>query len=127
MTSLISCQGSDLVSSCRWSEAETLQAEILYLRAEFENYKRRILKEQEQAVKFANDTEFGLGSSIWSEKYAKENNLAKDIEAGMVFVNSMVVSDPRVPFGGVKNSGIGRELSNYGLKEFVNVKSVIMN
>lgn len=80
-----------------------------------------------EAIKFANDTEFGLGSSIWSEKYAAENNLVKDIEAGMVFVNSMVVSDPRVPFGGIKNSGIGRELSNYGLKEFVNVKSVIIN
>ena len=80
-----------------------------------------------EAIKFANDTEFGLGSSIWSEKYAKENNLVKDIDAGMVFVNSMVISDPRVPFGGIKNSGIGRELSNYGLKEFVNVKSVIMN
>ena len=80
-----------------------------------------------EAVKFANDTEFGLGSSIWSEKFAGENNLAKDIEAGMVFINSMVISDPRVPFGGIKNSGIGRELSNYGLREFVNVKSVIIN
>ncbi len=80
-----------------------------------------------EAISFANDTEFGLGSSIWSEKYAIENNLTKDIEAGMVFVNSMVVSDRRVPFGGIKNSGIGRELSNYGLKEFVNVKSVIIN
>jgi len=80
-----------------------------------------------EAVKFANDTEFGLGSSIWSEKFASENNLAKDIEAGMVFINSMVISDPRVPFGGIKNSGIGRELSNYGLREFVNVKSVIIN
>jgi acyl-CoA reductase-like NAD-dependent aldehyde dehydrogenase len=80
-----------------------------------------------EAIKFANDTEFGLGSSIWSEKYAVENNLIKDIEAGMVFVNSMVISDPRVPFGGIKKSGVGRELSNYGLKEFVNVKSVIVN
>jgi len=80
-----------------------------------------------EAISFANDTEFGLGSSIWSEKFAKENNLVKDIEAGMVFVNSMVVSDPRIPFGGIKNSGVGRELSNYGLKEFVNVKSVIIN
>ena len=80
-----------------------------------------------EAIRFANDTEFGLGSSIWSEKFAKENNLVKDIEAGMVFVNSMVISDPRIPFGGIKNSGIGRELSNYGLKEFVNIKSVVMN
>ncbi|MGI0008406.1 MAG: aldehyde dehydrogenase family protein, partial [Nitrosopumilaceae archaeon] len=71
--------------------------------------------------------EFGLGASIWSESFARENNLAKDIEAGMVFVNSMVISDPRMPFGGIKNSGIGRELSNYGLKEFVNIKSVIIN
>jgi len=80
-----------------------------------------------EAIKYANDTEFGLGSSIWSDKFATEHNLIKDIEAGMVFVNSMVVSDPRVPFGGIKNSGVGRELSNYGLKEFVNVKSVVIN
>lgn len=80
-----------------------------------------------EAIRFANDTEFGLGASIWSEHFATENNLAKDIEAGMVFVNSMVISDPRMPFGGIKNSGIGRELSDYGLKEFVNVKSVIIN
>ena len=85
------------------------------------------VKNPVQAIKIANDTEFGLGSSIWSEKYAIENNLAKDVDAGMVFINSMVISDPRVPFGGVKNSGIGRELSDYGIKEFVNVKSVITN
>ena len=84
-------------------------------------------KDHVEAIKFANDTEFGLGASIWSENFARENNLAKDIEAGMVFVNSMVISDPRMPFGGIKNSGIGRELSNYGLKEFVNIKSVIIN
>ena len=84
-------------------------------------------KDHVEAIRFANDTEFGLGASIWSESFARENNLAKDIEAGMVFVNSMVISDPRMPFGGIKNSGIGRELSNYGLKEFVNIKSVIIN
>jgi len=54
-------------------------------------------------------------------------DIAKDIQAGMIFINSMVVSDPRIPFGGIKNSGIGRELSNYGIKEFVNIKSVIVN
>ncbi len=86
-----------------------------------------VAKNAFEAVRYANDTEFGLGSSIWSENYARDNNLAKDIEAGMVFINSMVISDPRVPFGGIKSSGIGRELSNYGLKEFVNIKSVIMN
>lgn len=80
-----------------------------------------------EAIRFANDTEFGLGASIWSEHFASENNLAKEVEAGMVFVNSMVTSDPRIPFGGIKNSGIGRELSDYGLKEFVNIKSVIIN
>jgi acyl-CoA reductase-like NAD-dependent aldehyde dehydrogenase len=85
------------------------------------------VKNSTQAIKIANDTEFGLGSSIWSEKFATKNNLAKDINAGMVFINSMVISDPRVPFGGIKNSGTGRELSNYGIKEFVNVKSVITN
>jgi len=80
-----------------------------------------------EAISFANDTEFGLGASIWSEKFAEENNMAKDIHAGMVFINSMVISDPRIPFGGIKNSGVGRELSNYGIKEFVNIKSVIVN
>lgn len=80
-----------------------------------------------EAIRFANDTEFGLGASIWSEHFARENNLAKEVEAGMVFINSMVISDPRMPFGGIKNSGMGRELSDYGLKEFVNIKSVIIN
>lgn len=76
------------------------------------------------AIQAANDSEFGLGASIWTEDEARGKLLARQIQSGMVFVNSLVKSDPRMPFGGVKRSGIGRELSKYGLKEFVNTKSV---
>lgn len=76
----------------------------------------------EEAVRLANDTPFGLGSSIWGDPDEAEA-LVPDIEAGMVFVNKIVASDPRVPFGGVKKSGLGRELSRYGLLEFTNIKT----
>ena len=79
---------------------------------------------EDEAIKIANDSEFGLGASLWTSDLEKAKKLAKRIESGMVFINSLVKSDPRMPFGGVKKSGIGRELSKFGLKEFVNVKSV---
>ena len=75
-------------------------------------------------MKIANDSKFGLGASIWTENLERAENLSSMIEAGMVTVNNVVISDPRVPFGGVKNSGFGRELSKYGMHEFVNTKSV---
>ena len=76
------------------------------------------------ALRIANETRFGLGSSIWSKDTARAEQLAAQIEAGSTFINGMVKSDPRLPFGGVKASGYGRELSHQGMHEFVNVKTV---
>ncbi len=84
-------------------------------------------KDDEDALQIANSTEFGLGASVWTKDEKKIEKFARELKAGFVAVNSMVKSDPRLPFGGIKKSGIGRELSEYGIKEFVNVKTVIVN
>src|SRR5437867_10056540 len=76
------------------------------------------------AVREANDSEFGLGASLWTQDLKRAEGLVRQIDSGMVFVNGVVKSDPRMPFGGVKHSGIGRELSRYGLLEMVNIKTV---
>jgi aldehyde dehydrogenase len=77
-----------------------------------------------EAIKIANNSEYGLGASIWTQDLDKAEKLSGRVETGMVSVNNVVASDPRVPFGGVKKSGFGRELSRYGMLEFVNIKSV---
>ena len=82
------------------------------------------VKDESQAVRVANASRYGLGASVWTADSARGERLARDLEVGSVFVNGLVKSDPRLPFGGVKRSGYGRELSEYGLKEFVNVKTV---
>ena len=81
----------------------------------------------EEAINIANDTPFGLGASLWTQDLELSSKLIPQIEAGAVFVNNLVKSDPRLPFGGIKKSGYGRELSYYGMREFVNVKTVWIN
>ena len=83
-----------------------------------------IAENEKEAIKLANDSEFGLGASIWTKDLENAEVLSNIIKSGIVSVNNVVVSDPRVPFGGIKKSGFGRELSRYGMLEFVNIKSI---
>ncbi len=82
------------------------------------------VKDEYEAIKVANDSEFGLGGSVWTQDLERGERVARRIETGAVFVNGLTKSDPRLPFGGIKKSGYGRELSSYGIKEFVNIKTV---
>jgi len=81
-------------------------------------------KDEIDAIRLANDSSFGLGAALWTRDRERAERLAARIEAGAVFVNGLVRSDPRLPFGGIKRSGYGCELSEYGIREFVNIKSV---
>jgi succinate-semialdehyde dehydrogenase/glutarate-semialdehyde dehydrogenase len=76
------------------------------------------------AIAIANNSNFGLGACAWTNDAAEQEMFIHGIESGLAFVNSIVASDPRIPFGGVKQSGYGRELSHHGIREFVNIKTV---
>ena len=84
-------------------------------------------QDTDAAIALANDTIYGLGANLWTRDLARAQLLASRIEAGSVFINGMVASDPRLPFGGVKQSGYGRELSEFGIHEFVNIQTVWMS
>ncbi|MDT8446208.1 MAG: NAD-dependent succinate-semialdehyde dehydrogenase [bacterium] len=86
-----------------------------------------VAQSAEDAVAIANDSNYGLGGSLWTQDLEKGERLAKLVETGAIFVNQMTLSDPRLPFGGVKMSGYGRELSHYGIKEFMNIQTVVVN
>ena len=81
----------------------------------------------EEAIEMSNNSIYGLGGSVWTSDLQKGKKIASKIESGAVFINDMTKSDPRLPFGGIKKSGFGKELSIYGIKEFVNMKTITVS
>lgn len=84
-------------------------------------------KDENDAIKIANDTRFGLGASVWTKNEEHAKDIARKLQCGVVYINGIVKSNPLLPFGGIKDSGVGRELSRYGLLEFTNIKSVVLS
>ena len=84
-----------------------------------------VAKDETDAIRLANDSAYGLSGSVWTKDIEKGIALAKQIETGAVYINTLVKSDPRLPFGGIKNSGYGRELGRHGILEFVNAKTIV--
>lgn len=86
-----------------------------------------IAESDDDAIRLANKSKYGLGAAVWTESQEQAQRAVRQLQAGNVVVNGMVASDPRMPFGGIKRSGYGRELSHFGIKEFVNIKSVVIH
>jgi succinate-semialdehyde dehydrogenase/glutarate-semialdehyde dehydrogenase len=82
------------------------------------------VRDVREAIEVANDSPYGLGANLWTADVTRARRLTRDIEAGQVFINGIVASDPRLPFGGIKASGYGRELAAFGIREFVNIQTV---
>jgi succinate-semialdehyde dehydrogenase/glutarate-semialdehyde dehydrogenase len=85
------------------------------------------VRDADEAVRVANDTAFGLGGSVWTRDLAQGERVARQLQVGAAFVNAIVRSDVRLPFGGTKSSGYGRELAEHGIREFVNIKTVYVD
>ncbi|MBI5462752.1 MAG: NAD-dependent succinate-semialdehyde dehydrogenase [Gammaproteobacteria bacterium] len=129
-------KGAVAVTGCRpipgegaYYEASILDHVVPGIRAyaeEFFGPVAIVIRAQDEAdaLRIANDSPFGLGGSVWTRDSARGERIARQIQSGAVFVNGMVKSDPRLPFGGIKRSGYGRELSRHGLREFVNTKTI---
>jgi succinate-semialdehyde dehydrogenase/glutarate-semialdehyde dehydrogenase len=129
-------QGAQPILGCQpgWGEGAFYPASVLdHVTARTRAYHEELFgpvaaviraESEAEAIRIANDTRYGLGSSIWSRDIERAQELSEQIEAGCCFINGMVRSDPRLPFGGVKASGFGRELSYHGIREFVNIKTV---
>jgi succinate-semialdehyde dehydrogenase/glutarate-semialdehyde dehydrogenase len=81
-------------------------------------------RDEADAIRIANDSIFGLGAAVFTKDIARGERVARELEAGCTFINALVASDPRLPFGGIKEAGYGRELGSFGIREFVNIKTV---
>jgi succinate-semialdehyde dehydrogenase/glutarate-semialdehyde dehydrogenase len=104
----------DVEPGMRMAEEETFGPAAALMRA----------RDADHAVALANESRYGLGGNLWTRDIARAETLAAELQSGNCFINGMTASDPRLPFGGVKKSGIGRELSEFGIREFVNVQTV---